>query len=351
MKKKVSYNHTIYACYLGYIVQAIVNNFAPLLFLTFQRSYDISLEKISLLVTLNFGVQLVVDIMATKFIDKIGYRRSIIIAHIAAAMGLIGLAIFPEILSNSYLGLMLAVVLYAIGGGLIEVLVSPMIEACPTEKKEAAMSLLHSFYCWGHVFVIVVSTLFFKFIGIKHWNILALIWAIVPIINIFYFQAVPIKTLTEENEGMKIKELFKVKIFYILLILMICAGASEQGMSQWASTFAESGLKVSKDFCDILGPCTFAIFMGCSRLFYGKFSEKIKLKKFMIMSSCLCIFSYLLASLTSVAILGFIGCGLGPAFVGSISSAFNDNLKKGFLCAIIFPILLIVGLLQFNSKR
>lgn len=323
MKKKVSYNHTIYACYLGYIVQAIVNNFAPLLFLTFQRSYDISLEKISLLVTLNFGVQLVVDIMATKFIDKIGYRRSIIIAHIAAAMGLIGLAIFPEILSNSYLGLMLAVVLYAIGGGLIEVLVSPMIEACPTEKKEAAMSLLHSFYCWGHVFVIVVSTLFFKFIGIKHWNILALIWAIVPII----------------------------KIFYILLILMICAGASEQGMSQWASTFAESGLKVSKDFCDILGPCTFAIFMGCSRLFYGKFSEKIKLKKFMIMSSCLCIFSYLLASLTSVAILGFIGCGLGPAFVGSISSAFNDNLKKGFLCAIIFPILLIVGLLQFNSKR
>lgn len=391
MKVRENYNHTIYACYIGYITQAIVNNFAPLLFLTFQSTYDISIDKITFLVTMNFGVQLIVDFLAAKFVDKIGYRTCVVAAHIFSAIGLAGLAIFPIIFINHYIGLLIAIFFYAIGGGLIEVLVSPIVEACPTERKEAAMSLLHSFYCWGHVFVIISSTLFFMFIGIEHWRILACLWAIIPLINAFYFFNVPIQTLVEDDEGISIIDLFKIKIFWVLLLLMICAGASEQAMSQWASAFAESGLNVSKTIGDLAGPCSFAILMGCSRVFYSKFSEKIKLKNFMIISGVLCIVSYLIASLSANPIIGLIGCGLcglsvgvlwpgtfsiasgtlrtggtamfaflalagdvgcslGPTVVGTVSGAFQDDLKRGFLVAIIFPVFLILGLVACNKK-
>lgn len=391
MKVREDYNHTIYACYIGYITQAIVNNFAPLLFLTFQSTYSISIDKITFLVTMNFGVQLIVDFLAAKFVDKIGYRTCVVAAHIFSSIGLAGLAAFPGIFSNHYIGLLIAIFFYAIGGGLIEVLVSPIVEACPTERKEAAMSLLHSFYCWGHVFVIISSTLFFMFIGIEHWRILACLWAIIPLINAFYFFNVPIQTLVEDDEGISIRNLFKVKILWVLLLLMICAGASEQAMSQWASAFAESGLNVSKTIGDLAGPCSFAILMGCSRVLYAKFSEKIKLKTFMIISGVLCIVSYLIASLAVNPIIGLIGCGLcglsvgvlwpgtfsiasralrtggtamfaflalagdvgcsvGPTVVGTVSGAFQDDLKKGFLAAIIFPVLLILGLVVCNKK-
>ena len=202
MRLRENYTHTIYACYIGYITQAIVNNFAPLLFLTFQSIYDISIDKIAFLVTINFGVQLIVDFLAAKFVDKVGYRKCVVTAHISATIGLVGLAIFPAIFTDPYIGLLISIFFYAIGGGLIEVLISPILEACPTEKKEAAMSLLHSFYCWGHVFVVISSTLFFMFIGIEHWRILACLWAIIPLINTFYFLNVPIQTLVEEDEGM-----------------------------------------------------------------------------------------------------------------------------------------------------
>lgn len=391
MKVRENYNHTIYACYIGYITQAIVNNFAPLLFLTFQSTYDISIDKITFLVTMNFGVQLIVDFLAAKFVDKIGYRTCVVAAHIFSAIGLAGLAILPSMFGNHYIGLLISIFFYAIGGGLIEVLVSPIVEACPTERKEAAMSLLHSFYCWGHVLVIISSTLFFMFIGIEHWRILACLWAIIPLINAFYFFNVPIQTLVEEDEGISIRDLFKIKIFWVLLLLMICAGASEQAMSQWASAFAEAGLNVSKTIGDLAGPCSFAILMGCSRVFYSKFSEKIKLKNFMIISGVLCIVSYLIASLATNPIIGLIGCGLcglsvgvlwpgtfsiasralrtggtamfaflalagdvgcslGPTVVGTVSGAFQDDLKIGFLVAIIFPVLLILGLVACNKK-
>lgn len=391
MKVRGNYNHTIYACYIGYITQAIVNNFAPLLFLTFQSTYSISIDKITFLVTMNFGVQLIVDFLAAKFVDKIGYRTCVVAAHIFSAIGLAGLAILPSMFGNHYIGLLISIFFYAIGGGLIEVLVSPIVEACPTEKKEAAMSLLHSFYCWGHVLVIISSTLFFMFIGIDHWRILACLWAIIPLINAFYFFNVPIQTLVEEDEGISIRGLFKVKIFWVLLLLMICAGASEQAMSQWASAFAEAGLNVSKTIGDLAGPCSFAILMGCSRVFYSKFSEKIKLKNFMIISGVLCIVSYLIASLATNPIIGLIGCGLcglsvgvlwpgtfsiasrtlrtggtamfaflalagdvgcslGPTVVGTVSGAFQDDLKIGFLVAIIFPVFLILGLAYCNKK-
>ena len=276
------YKITVNACFLAYIVQAIVNNFAPLLFVTFQNEFNIPLSKITVLVTVNFLIQLFVDLVSAKFVDKIGYKPSMIIAHFLCAFGLMGLTFLPGILSNSFVGLLLAVMIYAVGGGLLEVLVSPVVEACPTDNKEKAMSLLHSFYCWGQMGVVLISTLFFSIFNIGNWKILAVLWSVVPIINASVFMKAPFASLNEEGEtGMSILELCKNKLFWILFVMMVCAGASEQGVSQWASAFAEKGLGVSKTVGDLAGPMAFACLMGISRAFYGKFGDKIDLDKFM----------------------------------------------------------------------
>lgn len=384
---KNNYNKTLISCFVGYIVQAIVNNFIPLLFLTFQSSYGIPLSKITLLVTFNFGLQLLVDLLSVSFVDKIGYRASMLIAHITAAVGLLSLTILPELFSDPFIGLLISVMIYAIGGGLLEVLVSPIVEACPTKNKEKAMSMLHSFYCWGHVGVVLLSTIFFKCFGIENWKILAVIWALVPLWNAFMFTRVPIASLMDEGEkGLSIKELFSTKLFWVLLIMMICAGASEQAVSQWASTFAEKGLGVTKAIGDLAGPMAFAILMGSSRAFYGKYGDKINLDKFMIGSSILCIASYLCISflpypqlsLVACAVCGLsvgimwpgtfskasaslrrggtamfallalggdLGCSGGPTLVGMVSSRLGDNLRFGILAAVIFPLLLVIGII------
>lgn len=390
---KNNFQKTMYACFAGYIVQAIVNNFVPLLFLTFEKSYHIPLSQITMLITFNFGIQLLVDLLSAGFVDRIGYRVSIVLAHVFSAAGLIGLVILPEILPNAFVGLLLAVVVYAIGGGLIEVLISPIVESCPSDNKEKAMSLLHSFYCWGHVAVVLFSTLFFKLCGIDHWKVMALIWAALPIINGLVFCKVPIASLIEEGEtGMTLGELCRNKIFWILMLMMLCAGASEQAVSQWASTFAEKGLGVSKAVGDLAGPMAFAILMGSARAFYGKFGDKIDLDKFMVGSGLLCIGSYLLISLSPLPQLSLLGCAIcglsvgimwpgsfskasavmrnggtamfallalggdlgcsgGPTLVGYVSSMFSEDLKRGILAAIVFPVLLIAGTVLSGKKR
>lgn len=387
------YNKTITACFVGYIVQAIVNNFTPLLFLFFQRNYHIPLSQITLLVTFNFGIQLLIDILSVGFIDKIGYRTSMIIAHVLSAAGLILLTVLPELLSAPFIGIMISVMIYAIGGGLLEVLVSPVVEACPSDNKEKAMSMLHSFYCWGHAGVVLISTLFFYVAGIENWKIIAIIWALIPIGNAFVFAKVPIAPLIEEGEsGLQLKELFGIKVFWILFVMMVCAGASEQAVSQWASTFAEKGLGISKTAGDLAGPMAFAILMGTSRLFYGKYGERIHLERFMIYSSCLCILSYLGVSLLPVpqlsliacavcglsvgimwpgtfskasaalpkggtamfallALGGDIGCSGGPTLVGLVSGALGDNLKMGILAGIVFPALLLMGVILCRETK
>ncbi len=383
---KNGYKKTINACFIAYIVQAIVNNFVPLLFLTFQNSYEIPLAKITMLITINFGIQLLVDMLSVGFVDKIGYRASMLLAHIFVAVGLVSLTILPELFFDPFIGLLMAVIIYAVGGGILEVLVSPVMEACPTDNKEKAMSLLHSFYCWGHVGVVLISTIFFRAFGISNWKLLALVWAIIPIINAVIFAKAPIASLIGEGEtGLTIKELFSKKIFWVLMLMMVCAGASEQAVSQWASTFAENGLGVSKTMGDLAGPMSFAAMMGISRVFYGKYGEKINLDRFMGYSVLLCAVSYLCISLIPVPALGLVGCALcglsvgilwpgtfskaaaairgggtamfallalagdlgcsgGPTVVGIVSSYFGDNLKVGILAAIVFPILLLFGI-------
>lgn len=390
---KNQYNKTVVACFVGYIVQAIVNNFAPLLFLTFQRTYEIPLSQITMLVTINFGVQLLVDLLAIGFVDRIGYRASMVLAHIFSAAGLISLTILPEVFPNAFAGILASVIIYAVGGGLLEVLVSPVMEACPSDNKEKAMSMLHSFYCWGHVGVVAVSTLFFQFVSISNWKILAVAWAIIPLGNMIAFTKVPIASLIEEGEsGYTIGKLFSMKMFWVLLIMMICAGASEQAVSQWASVFAEKGLGISKMAGDLAGPMAFAVLMGLSRAFYGKYGDRIHLEKFMIFSSILCIISYLWISLIPSPIISLIGCGIcglsvgimwpgtfskaaavipkggtamfallalggdvgcsgGPTLVGMVSSALQDNLKMGILAGIIFPLLLLVGVCMCKKQE
>jgi fucose permease len=377
---------------VGYIVQAIVNNFAPLLFITFQNTYDIPLSQITLLVTINFGVQLTVDLFSTLFVDKIGYRTSIVLAQGFSAAGLILLTVLPEVMPP-FAGILTAVIVYAIGGGIIEVLISPIMESCPTDNKEKAMSLLHSFYCWGHVGVVLISTAFFALCGIENWRYLAYAWALVPVINGFIFLKTPIAPLIAEGErGMTLAELFRSKVFLLLVVMMVCSGASEQGVSQWVSAFAETGLGISKTAGDLAGPLTFATLMGISRVIYGKYGDKLNLEKFMAVSAVLCIFSYVLAalaplpflSLIGCAVCGFsvgimwpgtfsrasatlrtggtamfallalagdLGCSAGPTLVGFVSDAAGGNLKAGILAAAVFPLVMVICLVMGRKRK
>lgn len=385
------YRKTLVACYLGFVTQAISANFAPLLFLTFKSTYGITLEKIAMIPLVFYFTQLLIDLAATKLADKIGYRICVVASQVLSAAGLALLAILPEVFPVPFVGLLIAVVLYAMGSGLIEVLVSPIVEACPFENKDGMMSLLHSFYCWGAVGVILGSTLFFSVFGIENWKILTLIWALVPLVNVFQFLTCPIERLVEDGEGLPLRRLLRLPMLWLMILLMICAGASEMMMAQWASAFTESALGVSKTVGDLAGPCLFAVFMGISRVLYGKMSERLNLTKSMLLSGLLCVVCYLLASLSPLPALALAGCALcgfsvgimwpgtislssqrcpkggtamfaflalagdfggtvGPTMVGSFSEMAGGSLKTGLFAAVVFPLLLVAALLVLYRR-
>lgn len=391
MRRALTYQHTIRASELGYITQSVVNNLAPLLFLIFQQQFAIPLSRITLLITLNFCIQLLIDYLSARFVDRIGYRACILAAHAFCATGLIGMAVLPHILPSAYAGLLCAVVCYAIGGGLIEVLISPIVEACPTDNKQSVMSMLHSFYCWGTVGVVALSTLFLRAFGKSSWPALCCLWALLPIGNAFFFARVPLARLTEEGDGMSPRQLFANKTFWLFVLLMVASGASEQGMSQWASAFAESALGVSKTVGDLLGPCMFSLCMGATRLFYAKRDDSISLLQFIMLSAVLCIAAYLLVALSPVpalsllgcalcglsvgilwpgvfslasarfpkggtamfallALAGDVGCSSGPSLVGWLSDLCGGALKTGLIGAILFPLLALVCALLYRRE-
>ena len=392
MTKEKNYKKTLIACYLGFVTQAISANFAPLLFLTFKNTYGITLEKIAMIPLVFYLTQLLVDLAATKFADKVGYRMCVVASQVLSSVGLVFMAILPEVLPLPFMGILISVVLYAIGSGLIEVLVSPIVEACPFENKDGMMSLLHSFYCWGAMGVILGSTLFFVVFGVENWKTLTFIWALVPLYNTFNFIRCPIERLIEDGKSMGIRKLLKTPVFWLMIILMVCSGASEKAtMAQWASAFTESAIGVSKTVGDLAGPCLFAMFMGISRMLYGKFSEKLDLIKVMLGCGIMCAGCYLVASLSTLPILGLAGCAfcglavgimwpgsisissqkcprggtamfaflalagdlgamVSPAMVGSLSEMAGGNLKTGLLTATIFPVFLVFGLLILKKK-
>ena len=386
MAKQPNYRKTLLACYLGFVTQAITANFAPLLFLTFQSTYQIPLEKIALIPLVFFMTQLLVDLAATKFADRIGYRKCVVASQALSAAGLALMAVLPGLFADPFAGILLCVVLYAMGAGLIEVLISPIVEACPFENKDGMMSLLHSFYCWGSVGVILGSTVFFALFGLENWKILAVFWAVIPFLNTFNFISCPIERLVEDGEGLGVRQLLRMPLFWLMALLMVCSGSSEISMSQWASAFTESALGVSKTIGDLAGPCLFAVLMGIVRVYYGKMSEKMDLAKTMLGCGALCLLCYLLASLSSVPVFGMIGCALcglsvgimwpgtlsmsaqkcprggtamfallalagdlggsiGPSMVGGISSMAGGNLQSGLLFGAVFPAVMIVGLI------
>ena len=392
MTKTKNYKKTLIACYLGFITQAISANYVPLLFLTFKEIYGFSLEMLALIPLVFYLTQLLVDLVAVKFADIIGYRVCVVVSQVVSAAGLILMAFLPDILPNSFIGILVSVVLYAIGSGLVEVLVSPIVEACPFDNKAGVMSLLHSFYCWGSVGVILGSTAFFAIFGTPCWKILTLIWAAVPLLNTFNFLSCPIERLVDDGEGMSVGKLLRLPLIWLMIILMICAGASEAAMAQWASAFTESALGVSKTIGDLAGPCLFAVLMGLSRVFYGKFGTKLDLTKIMLGCGALCVVCYLLAALSPVSIISLVGCALcglsvglmwpgtisissqkcpkggtamfaflalagdfgamvSPAMVGRIADTVNGNLKTGLIFAALFPFLMILGLILLVRKH
>ena len=387
-----NYRKTKTACYLGFVTQAIAANFAPLLFLKFHNDYNISLGNIALISTCFFFTQLLVDLFCAKFVDKIGYRICIVASEVCSAAGLIGLAFLPDILPNPFAGILCSVIVYAIGSGLIEVLGSPIVEACPFENKEATMSLLHSFYCWGAVGTILISTLFFLLFGMDSWKWLAVLWALIPTYNIYNFATCPIEHLVEEGNGMGIRELFQKPLFWISVCLMICSGASELAMAQWASAYAEAALGLSKAIGDLTGPCMFAVTMGISRVIFGKYGDRIDLMKFMTGSGILCVVCYLLTSLSSNPLIGLIGCivcgfsvgimwpgtisisskkfplggtamfallamagdrggSIGPGMVGYITQEAGDNIRVGMSVGLVFPVILLVMLFILSIEK
>ncbi len=386
------YKKTLTACYLGFITQAIAANFAPLLFLKFHNDYGIPLKKIALISVAFFFTQIIVDLLCARFADRIGYRKCVVASELFSAAGLIGLAFLPELLPDPFIGIILCVIVYAMGSGLIEVLCSPIVEACPFDHKEAVMSLLHSFYCWGSVGVILLSTLFFAIFGIDTWKWLVCLWAVIPLFNIYNFAKCPIENLNEDGKGIKTGSLLKIPLFWLSIILMVCAGASELSMSQWASAYAESALGLPKAVGDLIGPCMFAVTMGISRAVYGKYGSKISLMKFMMGSGALCLLCYIAASVSNEPVIGLIGCiicgfsvgimwpgtisicsenipaggtgmfallamagdlggSFGPGLVGNIAQRANDDLQKGMFAGCIFPLVLIISLLILRSIR
>lgn len=391
MNETKNYRRTKTACYLGFVTQAISANFVPLLFLTFYRTYGITYADLALIPLTFYITQLLVDFLCAKFVDRIGYRKSIIIAQVTSGLGLAMLSFVPDLCAKPFVGILLCVIIYAVGSGLIEVLCSPIIEACPFENKDGTMSLLHSFYCWGAVGTVVLSTVFFVIFGTDHWRILACLWAVIPLYNVYNFAVCPIEPIVADGEGMTIPQLFKTGKFWLFILLMICAGASEIAMAQWASAFAESSLGVTKTTGDLLGACGFAVFMGISRVLYGRFGESVDLSRFMIASGILCLCSYLLAAFAIRPVMGLIGCMMcgfsvgimwpgsisisssklpkggtalfaflalagdlggaaGPAIVGTVSQLMGENIQSGVLAGICFPVLLIISVVILRRK-
>lgn len=387
-----NYKKTKIACYLGFVTQAIAANFAPLMFLKFHNDYNISLGNIALISTFFFFTQLLVDLFCAKYVDRIGYRVSIVASEICSAAGLLGLAFLPDLLPSPFVGIILSVIVYAIGSGLIEVLCSPIVEACPFENKEATMSLLHSFYCWGSVGTILVSTVFFMIFGMDNWKWLVVLLALVPAINIYNFATCPIEHLVSEGKGLSVKELFQRPLFWIAVVLMICAGASELSMAQWASAYAEAALGLSKTVGDLAGPCLFAVSMGICRAIFGKYGDNMDLSRFMTGSGILCVACYLLASLSANPIAGLVGCivcgfsvgimwpgtisisskafpaggtamfallamagdlggSIGPGIVGRVAQHAGGNIRAGMSVGLVFPVLLLVMLFLFGRIK
>ena len=377
-----SYKTTKIACFIGFVVQAIINNFLPLLFIIFNTRYNLNYEQLGRLLFVNFFVQLIVDALTPALVKRIGYRGAAIACHGLAAAGLFMLGVLPLVFSNQiYACLVASIIVYASGSGIIEVCISPMVELLPGDKKGADMAFTHSFYCWGQAFTVLVSTLLIFLIGQQHWHFIPMFWAIIPLLNMINFMRVPVIEQPDDPISKTANTLFKNRDFWIFAVIMICAGASEITMAEWASLFAQKALGVSKTVGDLLGPCAFAVCMGSGRVIFGLLDGKFNPQKALILNNILCVLCYVgvavcnipALSLIACALCGFsvslswpgtysmaarhfptggtlmfsilalcgdLGCSIGPWLMGIVAN--STTLETGFLVCSVFPAFMVL---------
>lgn len=384
------YLPTKLAGYVGFIVQAIVNNFLPILFIVFQDVYGLGYEKLGRLIVINFATQMFIDFITPKIIHKLGYRRAAFLCQFTACVGLCLMAVLPRFMSNTYLAIIISIVFYATGSGLMEVILSPMIEMLPTGNKSGNMAVLHSFYCWGQTVVVPLTTLMVFIFGRENWTYIPLVWAVVPFVNMFTFLRVPIVEPDSEEKQSTFLELARTPKFVVYMVMMLCAGASEIAMSQWSSLFVEQALGVSKAIGDIVGPCLFALFMALGRVIYASLSKKVSFTRLLIWLNLLCFICYVMVALCHIAVLSLVfcalcglsvsiswpgiysagartfktggavmfsafamcgdtGCALGPGLVGLVAE--YTNLNVGFLVAAVFPLIMVICSIYILKNR
>ena len=237
------YKGTIIASYIGNLVGALVTNLPPLLFVIFMNQYNLSYEQIGRLVLINFFTQIVADIINSKWVDMYGVRPFITSGHALVTVGFILLSLAPFIsVSNPYVVIVIATIIFSYGGGLLELLLSAIVGAIPGDEKAKAMSLLHSFYAWGFIFVILLTTLLITLLGRENWHYIPLVWSIIPLINFLLFTKVPLAPMVHHNQRIKNRTLLSSPFFLLILMGILLGGASEVIISQWTSTFAENAL-------------------------------------------------------------------------------------------------------------
>lgn len=405
-----SYGLTKVACYIGYVVQAVVNNLLSLLFVIFNaQPYNISLEKLGSIIFINFAAQLFIDYISVFFTSRFGYKKCVVFAQATSVVGFVLLGFLPRVI-EPYFGILFSILFLAVGSGLIEVLISPIIEALPSDNKASNMSFLHSFYCWGQVLTVIGTTALVFALGNDKWFYIPFVWSIIPFINTLLFTRCDILELENNSAHSSALSLLKNKSVYKYMVFMFCAGASEITMVQWSSFFVEKGFGTEKWLGDLIGPCLFAVLMGIGRIGYGILGKKVSLERLLCYFSALCFVCYLVVALSNngiicalgcavcglsvsvmwpgvislsaekfhssgtaifslMAMLGDIGCAVGPWILGLIAeyafdynlgrhliSALNinstqSNMQLGFLICSIFPLIMFLFFVISAVKR
>lgn len=308
MKKE--FRLTLMAARMGFFTQALVNNLAPVFFVLFRVLYGFSYLQVGILAALNFTLQLFADITSPNLISRFGYRKCAMTAQALCAVGLILMPGLCILTGGVYISFIIPVLIYSYGAGMIEVLASPIVEAIPDLPENTKMSMLHSFYSWGQMTCVALTTLALHFIGYERWFLIPVLWSAIPIFGIILFSRARLDMADmAEKESEKGGRLF-CRSFVLMLIIMTCAGASEIAMSEWSSLFAEEALGVSKVAGDLFGPCMFALFMGMGRMCHAKFGERLNLSRLIKACSLLCVICYVGAALLRPAAASLIFCAL-----------------------------------------
>ena len=305
-----SYKSTIAACYIGSFVQAIIVNTTPILFIPLREQFGLTFQQMGLLVLINFISQVGCDILFSNAIDKYGFRRFVVAAHGLAVVGLVLFAASPLLFDRPFAGFVTATIIFSGSGGLLELLLSPIVNAIPTDEKAGAMSVLHSFYSWGQAAVILLTTVLLFVFGRAWWQWIILIWTLVPLFNFFFLMRVPFAPNVPEEQRQGMDKILLKPFFIAALATILCGAAAELCISQWASAYLEEAMRLPKVVGDVGGVCLFAVMMGVGRLFYGMYGKKINVSLMMLIGTVGAAACYITVALSGTAVLSLLACGL-----------------------------------------